>query len=55
MATTESGETALQRYTRDVASQSADRKTRNYASQPDERLGREYVAPDGTSPLDDLN
>lgn len=55
MATVESGETAAQRYARDVAEQSADRKDRNYAHQSEERLDREYVGPDGETPLDNLN
>lgn len=46
-------ETAGERYTRDVTSQSAERKTRNYGSQPDERTDREYVGTGGETPLTD--
>lgn len=46
-------ESAADRYTRDVVSQSADRKTRNYGSQPDERLHRLYVDEDGVSAFEE--
>lgn len=36
-------ETAQQRQTRDVASQSTERKNRNYKYMPQERAQREYV------------